>query len=96
MSVTKSLSWSDFSGRKGVAFDLHTGGDRYDFILENAHQSGGGARSGGAFRLTFRGPYEPVLDQGTYRMSAPGLDSDIFLVPVSREESGTLYEAIFN
>ena len=49
------------------------------------------------FSLLFRGAATTVWPQGIYRLSRTGLDTlDIFLVPVARDDSGVLYEAIFS
>jgi len=53
-----------------------------------------GARA--PFTLTFRGPAEPILPQGIYRLEHPSLaDLEIFIVPIGRDEAGTTYEAVF-
>ncbi|HEX8192113.1 MAG TPA: hypothetical protein VF552_04370 [Allosphingosinicella sp.] len=52
-------------------------------------------RPGGAFRLEFRGPFDPLLPQGTYVFRRNGAAHDIFVCPIGREEAGTRYEAIF-
>jgi hypothetical protein len=49
------------------------------------------------FTLTFRGPREPVLPQGTYAFAHEELGTvEIFVVPVASNEDGTTYEAVFN
>lgn len=49
------------------------------------------------FSLFFRGPLDNFLKQGTYSLSHERMGSlDIFLVPLSREETGYSYEAVFN
>ena len=49
------------------------------------------------FSIVFRGPAEPFLGQGIQRLEHDELKSiDLFLVPVGRNEGGTLYEAVFN
>lgn len=54
------------------------------------------ARGSSAFALEFRGPAEPLLEQATYRFErANGDPLGIFIVPIRRDESGTIYEAIF-
>lgn len=49
------------------------------------------------FTLTFSGPIEPELAQGTYefrhtRFAEP---EPIFIVPISRPQDGMRYEAVF-
>ncbi len=48
------------------------------------------------FTLTFGGPVEPVLAQRIYRVEHESLEPmEIFIVPISRNDSGTSYEAVF-
>ncbi len=50
------------------------------------------------FSLLFTGPPQPILEQRIYRLEHLELGPlDIFLVPVGRDDSGSLcYEAVFN
>jgi len=49
------------------------------------------------FSIHFRGPADIMLPQGTYGLSHERMgDFDLFLVPISREELGFRYEAVFN
>ena len=49
------------------------------------------------FSVLFRGPLNAFLQQATYPLSHEKMGSfDIFLVPLSREEKGYSYEAVFN
>ena len=49
------------------------------------------------FAIIFRGPLEPALSQGIYRVEHEEKAAfDLFLVPVGVDEGGSLYEAIFN
>jgi hypothetical protein len=49
------------------------------------------------FAIVFRGPNETVLGQGMRRFSHDQMgEFDLFLVPISRDEHGTNYEAVFN
>ncbi len=50
-----------------------------------------------AFSLTFQGPLEPALEQGTYRLENDAMGAfEIFLVPIRRDATGFGYEAVFN
>ena len=50
-----------------------------------------------AFSLVFRGPQTPALEQSTFAMANDRLGSmGLFLVPIAEDETGRLYEAIFN
>ena len=49
------------------------------------------------FALTFRGPLDRFLGQGTFPVVHPVLGMfDLFLAPVGQEADGFLYEAVFN
>ena len=49
------------------------------------------------FSIVFRGPNETFLDQGNRRFSHDQLgEFELFLVPISRTDQGTDYEAVFN
>jgi hypothetical protein len=55
---------------------------------------GSGTRA--PFSLLFLGPSDPVLPQRIYRLEHESIGPlEIFMVPVSRAESGTTYEAVF-
>ena len=48
------------------------------------------------FTLVFRGPVEPLLPQRIYRLEHESLDAmEIFIVPIGRDDAGTIYEAVF-
>ena len=48
------------------------------------------------FSLLFRGPVDPFLSQGTYRLDHAELGAlDIFLVPIGPDAEGMRYEAVF-
>jgi hypothetical protein len=48
------------------------------------------------FSLFFVGPPERILPQGTYTFEHPDLSLQaLFIVPVSNDETGTEYEAVF-
>lgn len=49
------------------------------------------------FSLLFRGPTDRFLPQGMYPMAHERLNQfDLFIVPVSRDDAGFTYEAVFN
>lgn len=49
------------------------------------------------FTLEFVGPADPILAQRIYRLDQEQLGSlEIFLVPISRDDTGTTYEAVFS
>lgn len=49
------------------------------------------------FAIVFRGPNDTFLGQGLRRFSHDQIgEFDLFLVPISRGDQGTNYEAVFN
>ena len=49
------------------------------------------------FSLLFNGPSEPLLSQKTYELEHGTMGSfELFLVPISVDEKGACYEAVFN
>jgi hypothetical protein len=49
------------------------------------------------FSLLFTGPPEPLLSQGSYRLTNEKLGViEIFIVPIGPDERGQRYEAVFN
>jgi hypothetical protein len=49
------------------------------------------------FSLVFRTSNEVTLAQGMHRFEHDGMGPfELFIVPIERDETGTLYEAVFN
>jgi hypothetical protein len=49
------------------------------------------------FTITFQGPAQPFLPQGTYGLIHGGLgEMALFLVPIAQSPEGYLYQAVFN
>ena len=49
------------------------------------------------FFIVFKGPNDPFLGQGMRHFTHDQMgEFDLFVVPVSQDESGTNYEAVFN
>ena len=49
------------------------------------------------FSIVFRASKNVTLEQNTYRIEHPSLNTmDIFLVPIGPDEQGMCYEAVFN
>jgi len=90
------LSLSDFEGRVGQPFELVFADGTLPIVLEKTQALPGSVREAGSFRLEWRGPEEPVLPQAIYRFRGGEEMFDMFIVPVGRDSTGTLYEAIFN
>ena len=90
------LRVEDFEGSVGDAYELLTEADAVPVTLETVQALPPSPRPAGAFRLEWRGPREPILPQATYGFRRDGRTVEMFVVPVARDERGTLYEAIFN
>jgi hypothetical protein len=88
-------AWSDFEGAEGKAYSVDTEAGQLEFVLEAATELPSSGRTEGAFSLEFRGPFDPVLPQATYRFRNGNESADIFIVAIGREDKGTLYEAVF-
>jgi hypothetical protein len=71
-----------------------------DLVLVEASylQSGpAGVDESRSFSALFRGPAEPALAQATYVLNHDELGGlTLFLVPISADETGRTYEAVFN
>ena len=96
------LTVDDFRTAVGQAFTLDAGEEgKLDLTLTEVRaltaESAPDADVRAPFALDFRGPADPTLLQGTYRLHNEALGPlDIFIVPVARDEDGgTDYEAIF-
>lgn len=49
------------------------------------------------FAIIFRGPREPLINQGTYRLEHDEMgEFMLFMVPLRQDDDGTFYEAVFN
>ncbi|HEX8063402.1 MAG TPA: hypothetical protein VF535_09310 [Allosphingosinicella sp.] len=90
------LSLADFEGSVGETYEIVFSDGTLPVVLEKAQALPRSGREAGAFRLEWRGPGDPILIQAIYRFRRDGRDFDMFVVPVGRDASGTLYEAIFN
>lgn len=90
------LKLDDFADCVGQPYELVFADATLPIVLETAQALPRSMREAGAFRLEWRGPGEPVLAQATYRFRRGLQTYDMFVVPVARDERGTLYEAIFN
>jgi hypothetical protein len=89
------LTFDDFAGRLGKAYDILVGGGRLPVVLDEAQPLPGSQRQGGGFRLIFRGPHQPVIPQGIYPVQHGSETHQIFMVPIAQSPAGTQYEAIF-
>jgi hypothetical protein len=90
------LSLADFENCVGERYELVFSDATVPVVLERAQELPRSIREAGAFRLEWRGPGEPILTQATYRFRRGEEAFEMFIVPVARDSTGTLYEAIFN
>ncbi|MET1110111.1 MAG: hypothetical protein ABWX67_01145 [Allosphingosinicella sp.] len=90
------LSLKDFEDFVGETYEIVFVDGTFPLVLEKAEGLPRSMRDAGAFRLEWRGPAEPILIQAIYRFQRAEQQFDMFIVPVGRDERGTLYEAIFN
>lgn len=90
------LSLADFEDFVGEPHEIVFTDGSLPIVLEKAEGLPRSKREAGAFRLEWRGPGEPILAQGIYRLRRGDREFDMFIVPVGRDSSGTLYEAVFN
>ena len=86
--------------RPAVGEAFAVGGEEDDtvelLLVEAEPKDGGPGAPRPAFSLLFHGPAEPALTQGTYRFEHPGIGAmGIFIVPLGRDEHGSVYEASF-
>ena len=95
MATVEDMHFSHFSGRVGKSFDVAVGGHRLPLILDAAQDLPGSPRPGGAFRLEFLGPPDPVLEQGIFPFEIDEDRFEIFVVAIARDVNGTRYEAVF-
>lgn len=94
----RALTWQEFEGSEGAApWQVESeDGPSVQMTLKKAVQLASSGRTEGSFRLEFQGPFEPILPQAIYRFRSGDACHDIFIVPVARDDEGTLYEAVFN
>lgn len=90
------LSLGDFEDKVGEHYDIVATDGVLPLVLERIEPLPRTMRDAGAFRLEWRGPGEPILPQATYAFRRGDEAFEMFIVPVGRDSTGTLYEAIFN
>lgn len=88
-------TFDDFRREVGTLYEAEVEGARVALTLAAAQELSSMGREGGAFRLEFTGPPQPVLPQATYPLHGAGQTHDIFIVPIGQDEDGVRYEAIF-
>ena len=89
-------SASDFEQAVGSVFTAAIGGRTVSLELTAVHQIAASPRPGGGFKLMFKGPRDIALPQAIYHLTGDAIADDIFIVPISADATGYLYEAVFN
>jgi hypothetical protein len=97
------ISADDFTPALGGSFTLSAAEDvslELELLAAETYPAGAPARDDSGrrtpFRVRFRGPAEPLLEQRIYRVEHDSVGAlDVFLVPLGVGEEGALYEAIF-
>lgn len=86
-----------FAGHENSKFQMHYGDSQTaELDLVSVTDVGSSERQK-QFSLVFLGPLEAPISQGVYRLDHDKLGAlDLFLVPISRDNKGVRYEAIFN
>jgi hypothetical protein len=95
--VADGSTIQDFEALVGSSFRVASN-ELPSLSLETVVALGAPMISGGRepFSLTFRGPVTPVFPQATYRLLSEAAGPfEIFLVPISTDDRGVAYEAIF-
>lgn len=94
------LTYETFRGRTGQSFrDTEAGIDlellEVDDLTAVARNVPEGART--PFSLIFRGPAEPLVEQGIRPLEHDELGTlEIFVVPIAQESDGLRYQAVFS
>ena len=89
-------SASDFEQAVGSVFTVAIGDRPVSLELTAVRQIAASPRPGGGFTLTFKGPRDIMLPQAIYRLTGDAIADDIFIVPISGDATGYVYEAVFN
>jgi hypothetical protein len=95
--MATQLEHHEFAAALNTRFKFITDGEKAEEfelveiseLLESARQS--------RFSIMFRGPGDLVMRQGLRRFESERLGQlDLFIVPISKDEKGVYYEAVFN
>ena len=95
MTFVEDMAFSHFSGRVGMSFTVSVLDQSLELVLAAAQALPGSPRPGGAFRLEFRGPADPVLTQATFPFEIDEDRFEIFVTPLGPDLKGMRYEAVF-
>ncbi len=93
------LSAEDFSPHAGSCYRLRPRGGGEPIQLELIEVTPGArvpGRKRQGFSLVFRGPHRPGVPQAIYQLEHEAMGTfEIFLVPITPDPQGALYEAVF-
>jgi hypothetical protein len=97
------LTFDQFSGRVGEAFDISVDGGptiRTELVEAVESAEAGGTGPDGQqrlqFSLVFRGPLQPALPQAIHGLDHADIGHlDLFLVPIGPDGVGMRYQAVF-
>lgn len=90
------VSVSDFEQAVGSVFTATIGSRPVSLELTAVRPIVASPRPGGGFTLMFKGPRDIALPQAIYHLTGDAIADDIFIVPVSVDATGYVYEAVFN
>ena len=86
-----------FEGHQNSKFQMHYGESQSAEVELVTAKDAGSSERQKQFSLVFKAPCDAPILQGIYRVDHEKLGNlDLFLVPISRDQSGVRYEAIFN
>lgn len=91
----RELTVADFNDRIGQDFSADVEDGQLPLTLDGVQELPSMGRQGGAFRLEFLGPHQPILPQAIYPLHIAEERMEIFIVPIGQEPGGVRYEAIF-
>ena len=91
----QEMEYRHFSDRVGKSFDVAVQGHHLSLRLDAAQSLPGSPRVGGAFRLEFVGPPDPVLAQGIFPFEIDQDRFEIFVVLIAHDLRHARYEAVF-
>lgn len=91
------LTVDAFSALVGETFEVQAGDRSVALRLDAAEATAWSeARQGDSFRLSWSGPADAMLAQGTYVFTRGEREIAMMIVPIARHADAIRYEAIFN
>ncbi len=95
--IMSQVAWSQFPGREGEAFTLHTGeGVPVEVILVRVDGPVAQPDGGGSVSVVFHGPANQPVAQGAYDVDHGELGRfPLFVVPVGINGESLVYQAVF-